>query len=388
MARKKVKNKDKRTIYIIFAISILLTAAIFTKLPVTDIKLFSFGQGNSPVQFTPEPAKSNLQLYTFTVPTFTPIPNINSYVTPYPTIELIPVEEPTQANTSPINIPFAGQFPSGSQVGTSQQTAMIQGDISGEDTGCGIANSPVLQKGKEKSGKCCVRDGGVRDPAQCCSGVPYCDYTKNPPQGSGGINCGGTGGKPNLYWCNAKPVIYLYPKTKTTVSVKVKVPGTIPVSIPDYPVDGWKNIEAYPDGSLIYQGKKYNELFYESSITPVTPPHAGIIVPVENLQNSLTDITTRLGLKSNERQEFLAYWLPRLSSLKSPYVQVSVFSQESKELIDHVDIFPKPDTFIQFIMYYKGLQQPVPLKSLQLPETIPARIGFTAVEWGGIIDNN
>ena len=100
----------------------------------------------------------------------------------------------------------------------------------------------------------------------------------------------------------------------------------------------------------------------------------------------MQEITTRLGLKPNEQAEFLSYWLTRLNSLKTPLVQISIFSQASKDLIDQVNITPKPDTFIQFIMYFKGLDKPVSLAELTLPNSIPDRVGFTAVEWGGIID--
>ena len=63
--------------------------------------------------------------------------------------------------------------------------------------------------------------------------------------------------------CGEKPVIYLYPETKTLVDVSVTTAGEIVVSDPLYPSGGWKNVEAYPDGTLYYQGGKYRELFYE-----------------------------------------------------------------------------------------------------------------------------
>lgn len=361
MTKRKIKKKSRGTIYTVIILIFLLGVTIFTVLPSTvkDTKPTSYGQEREPIAFTPVPPKSNLQLYTFTFPTVapTPIPLIPPVITP--------IAQPNQPEPA-----------------------------------CGIAN-PILQRGNE-NGKCCVQDGPVNNPNECCSGVPYCDLTKNPPVCSPGLTfkCDNTkstdvhtnaqelcvSGGSYPYWCNAKPVIYLYPKTKTTVNVSVKVPGTIPVSIPTYPSGGWRNIEAYPDGSFIYQGKTYHELFYESNVTPITPPDSGIVVSAANLQSSLQEITTKLGLAENEQQEFLAYWIPRLGALNAPYILISVFSQESKDIIDVVDITPKPDTFIQFIMYYKGLQNPVFIKPLSLPASIPARTGFTAVEWGGIID--
>lgn len=309
--------------------------------------------------FTPVPAKSNLQLYSFTLPSAT-----LSAIPVYPTIALIP----------PI------------KEGSPQQPG---------ETACGIAN-PILIRGSE-NGRCCVQDGPVNNPSECCSGVPYCDLTKNPPVGSPGIDCecGSMGSKQSLcvsgnkpapYWCNAKPVIYLYPVSKTKVDIIVEVPGEIFVSIPEYKEEGWRDVVAYPDGRLFYEGQTYNELYYESSITPIDPPNRGKIVSKSDLRSSLVFITSRLGLNNLEQAEFLAYWMPRLMKVDKQYIQLSVFTPEEKELIDRVKITPVPDTFIQFIMYFKGLEEIKRMEALELPEITPQRKGFTAVEWGGILD--
>jgi hypothetical protein len=107
---------------------------------------------------------------------------------------------------------------------------------------------------------------------------------------------------------------------------------------------------------------------------------------MNQVAQTLKNMTTQLGLKNTEQQEFLTYWMERLTDLHSKYILISVFSPEEKEIIDHVDIAPKPDTFIGFIFYYKAVSQPYTLPPISLP-TPPARNGFTAVEWGGIIDH-
>lgn len=231
------------------------------------------------------------------------------------------------------------------------------------------------------TGAKCVMDGPAESPAQCCPDVPLC---LNGPGSSCNVTPYDITKCPT--WCDAKPVIYLYPTVPTYVNVSLVLPGKVIESDPLYPDSGWQQVLAYPDGNLIYQGNSYKELFYEAAIDRTDAPKQGIVVASRNIKATLATITTKLGLNSTEQQEFLDYWTPRLQDLKSPYMMISVFDPAAKDRIDHVDISPKPDTFIQFIMYYKALNAPISVEPLQLPAVIPQRIGFTAVEWGGIID--
>ncbi len=213
---------------------------------------------------------------------------------------------------------------------------------------------------------CCVWEG-YKGNDQCCHGVPQINF---PPYGP---------------WCNAKPVIYLYPTKTTYINVSLDIAGNIIKSDPLYPQNGWKDLLAYPNGNLSYQGKSYRELFYESSLSYHEPPSGGIVVSKEKIKPALDQLVTSLGLSKNEKAEFLSYWLPKLSSLNKPYLLISLFTQDKKDLFDRVTIDPKPNTFIQFILYFKPLSQSVVLTPPQLPQ-LPVRTGFTAVEWGGIID--
>jgi hypothetical protein len=229
-------------------------------------------------------------------------------------------------------------------------------------------------------GSCCVRDGEITSSApSCCPGVPTCQEAKDSGQAPQ-YAC--ESGDPNQ-WCYGKPVIYLYPKKKTEVDVAVHVVGTITESIPDYSDGGWENVTAYPDGKLLYQGKQYVELYYEADILPISPPAKGFIFAKKNLKKNLIDLTDALGFKKNEQQEFIEYWLPRLHNLNKPYIFVSLFGQKAKDTVDHVDITPKPDVFIQYMFYFKPLKQSIRVEPLTL--FAPQRKGFTAFEWGGVI---
>lgn len=187
--------------------------------------------------------------------------------------------------------------------------------------------------------------------------------------------------------CDSKPVIYLYPTKDTEVSVKVTIPGIITESIPEYPVaTGWQHIFAHSNGTFVYQGNIYSELFYETQQNRVSPPTNGFIVSRDDVTKTLRMITTKLGFLPAEQTEFLNYWVTRLTSLKTEYVFISLFNPQEKQAIDQVTIAPTPDTFLQYIFYFKGTKAWYPVEPLSLPSVVAQRNGFTAFEWGGIVD--
>ncbi len=342
-------------IFTIILLFIIIVASIFLVGTITPENQIPTPTGSSVVIVKPSPdaAKNDLQLYTFQGITVTPAP------TSIPTIPFTPIM-PTVVHLVP---------PTSTPNGSPQTPGCGTGFI-GQKTGTGPNG-------------CCVMDGPANSASDCCPGVPL--GSGSTCQSDNGVTkCIDSSQVPA--WCDAKPVIYLYPIKKTLVNVSLTVPGTIPVSIPHYPSDGWENIEAYPDGHFIYQGNSYNELFYESSISKTTLPDSGIVTSISSMTTTLTTLATKLGLNERETNELVAYWMPRLNALNSPYFVVSIFSPEAKQIIDKITINPKPDTMIEFIMYFKPLANPVVIKQLQLPPTPPVRQGFTAVEWGGIID--
>jgi hypothetical protein len=185
--------------------------------------------------------------------------------------------------------------------------------------------------------------------------------------------------------CYAKPVIYLYPLIPTTVSVKIETAGSITESIPFYPKNGWQDVLALPNGTLMYQGKVYNELYYETDVKKADEPKTGMVVNTKNIQSALYTITANLGLIKPEQDELVNYWLPKLNNLNKKYILISLVDKMTKEKNDKVIISPKPDTRIEFILYFKGLDSNIKIEPLLLPKNPPQRVGFTAVEWGGTI---
>ena len=237
---------------------------------------------------------------------------------------------------------------------------------------------------------CYQVDDGIKKPTTCqCAGetmecvngqtkyISGAHFTVNPcgkpPYSNGGS------------YCIGKPVIYLYPKNPTYVNVQVVTKGKIVVSNPMYPQKGWKNILANPNGTLYYRKQKYKELFYESSVNSFQKPYEGIVIPTSELTSRLNSLLSRLGLITNEKKEFISFWVPKLQALNAPYIFFSILSPSAKEAVDHVIITPKPETQIAFIAYFKPLDTAIYGSPLHLPPT-PKRIGFTSVEWGGVID--
>lgn len=298
-----------------------------------------------------ESGKKNLQLFTFGYTTPAPTPTSGPTIPPTPTT-------PPHCPLESIKTPGCGAcFPEFEMVACDEK--------------------PCVSPGRDMSGRT------IFDPQYATYNCGYKEST-DPALFQKKLaqpNCRGA--------CVAKPIIYLYPIAQTMVDVKITIPGKVIISDPLYPDDGWKNVLASPNGTLLYKNNKYHELFYESDVDKVNAPDDGIVIAKSDLKDKLTEATTKLGLNKFEQKEFLEYWIPELNKLNSPYILFSVIDPMEKERIDHVDISPIPDTFIGFLAYFKPQDSPeTDLMPLVLPENPPNRTGFTAVEWGGTIDLN
>lgn len=187
-------------------------------------------------------------------------------------------------------------------------------------------------------------------------------------------------------YCLGKPVIYLYPDYPMLVDVSVMTSGKVIVSDPQIEkTNSWTDVLAHPNGILFYKGSAYRELFYETESQELIQPRSGLVIGNKNLERDLLRFIERLGLtRKDEQNEFLDWWIPRLDAYDSPYWFVSILERDEKDRLDKVIIDPKPDTFIDFIVYFKPLEKSIDVETLILPPT-PERKGFTTVEWGGVI---
>jgi len=174
-----------------------------------------------------------------------------------------------------------------------------------------------------------------------------------------------------------KPAVYLYPLEKTNVTVAVELKGIITKSEPTY-YKGWE-VTADPSGLIDH---KYDYLFYEAQLEKLQVPEEGWVVQYEELEDWFNSNLKTLGLNEKESFQFKEYWLTELPFAE--YYEIKLlgdsFLSENMNLV----INPKPTTIIRRNFYFKPLKSHIFLKQPNV--FAPARIGFTVVEWGGLLD--
>lgn len=196
---------------------------------------------------------------------------------------------------------------------------------------------------------------------------------------------------------HCKPAIYLYPEREQEINVQVHIPnGSFLYTDPVYPSGGW-NVLAKPNGELKYLGENLKDskgkvnypngmfpyMYYEARIhdSVIEKPTKGFVIAYDQLANFYDHILPQLGLNEKETKEFKEYWLKALPT--SPYYFIGVVSQDNLDEIEPLSITPKQDTTIRVSLYFEALNKP---KVVQEPEIQRSeRVGFTVVEWGGMI---
>ena len=186
---------------------------------------------------------------------------------------------------------------------------------------------------------------------------------------------------PNCPVIAYKPIIYLYPKEKTNVTLTLDNSKDLKTSYPRYK-DNWQ-VTAYPDGTLLDEktNKHYYGLYWEGKNHKTKIKDIGFIVPQDETITFLEEKLSILGLTEREANEFIIYWLPKLEQNKYNYI----YFETSEEINNYmpITISPQPDTIIRILMDYKPLTDKISIKEEEL--TTPKREGFTVVEWGGSI---
>lgn len=181
-----------------------------------------------------------------------------------------------------------------------------------------------------------------------------------------------------FYTMATKPVIYLYPEEKTSVSVKLGFDDkTLTCTYPKYD-NGWV-VDAEPDGTLFSQdGQEYSYLFWEAQSTFNYDLSTGFIVEGADAESFLREKLSYMGLVPKEYNEFIVYWLPKLEANEYNLIH---FAQE--EYTEHFPLIiePQPDSVLRVFMVMKAAGshekvEPQVLKPFQ-------RSGFAVVEWGG-----
>ncbi|WP_026498111.1 hypothetical protein [Butyrivibrio sp. WCD2001] len=177
-----------------------------------------------------------------------------------------------------------------------------------------------------------------------------------------------------------KPVMYFYPtEDNSAISASIDYDGVFSTVYPDFSSDNTWNFIADKDGTISISDKEYGYLFWEGTHNGNYTITSGDCVAKEDLVPFLEDKLTALGLTDKEKDDFITFWLPRLSQNSYNLISFdnSQYLEKAKLLIN-----PSPDTLIRVYMTYTGCDNPVEIAQ---PEEIitPSRNGFTVVEWGG-----
>ena len=180
--------------------------------------------------------------------------------------------------------------------------------------------------------------------------------------------------------CADKPVIYLYPKEKTDISVNLKFNGKITCLYPKYNKDNTWEVSAYPDGKIINKldNREYSYLYWEGIYDKKYDLSKGFVIKGEDTAEFLQEKLEYLGLNAKESDDFITYWLPRMN--KNKYNLISFQKQEYTDLAK-LNISPSPDSILRVFMVFKPLDNQIEVQKQEL-ETFN-REGFTVVEWGG-----
>lgn len=179
-----------------------------------------------------------------------------------------------------------------------------------------------------------------------------------------------------------KPVIYLYPGTRTEVNVKLELDGKLTATYPSYNAEeGW-TITADPDGTLTdKKGRQYSYLYWEGDIKIKPDLSHGYCVKGEDTARFLEKALRQMGLSDKEADDFITYWLPEMEGNR---YNVITFQTKAYEDVASLYVSPKPDTVIRVNMLWYPSNKYVEIKPQDLASINPTdRKGFTVVEWGG-----
>ena len=206
-----------------------------------------------------------------------------------------------------------------------------------------------------------------------------------------------------------KPVVYLYPPGNESLDVDVRVElaptqAYFTAFIPT-PTEGslqtraaaWR-VRAVADGTLTPLMRNAHppvaSLFWESVEAVGANAIAGLLpedgagcfsVPGAELGDWLLHALPALGLTVREYTEMATFWAVKLGG-HAHVVLRFLSAAETEAYVSTLLVHPQPQTIIRVFLLARGATAP-PAAAIcgQSPDAAlaPARVGFTAVEWGG-----
>jgi len=180
---------------------------------------------------------------------------------------------------------------------------------------------------------------------------------------------------------DGEPLLYLYPPIRQTVTVRLGSQLRVVAANPPLAAHAW-TVEATPEGLISANGAQFGSLFWEGWWAPLAPPDSGFLVRQDDIESFLVSTLDALGLNDRESQEFRSFWVPRMQG--HPYYLIAFLPRGTIDAIAPLEITPAPDTLIRVLMDFIPFDHPIQVQTPTLPPK-PARTGFVAVEWAGMM---
>ena len=176
----------------------------------------------------------------------------------------------------------------------------------------------------------------------------------------------------------AKPILYLYPKKTTKVTVGFEHPEILQTTYPKFN-GNWK-VTAKSNGDLYDKNNKYYYgLYWDEAKVHSVDFSTGFYVTKDNAIEFLEQKLDYIGLSEREANEFIMYWLPILEKNEKNLVYFEL--TEERESYNKINISPKPDSLLRVVIHIKKVDKKVEIPKQSLTKF--QRKGFVAVEWGG-----
>ncbi len=175
-----------------------------------------------------------------------------------------------------------------------------------------------------------------------------------------------------------KPAIYIYSDEPKDFELSVEPAGEFTFTYPNHKA-GWK-VHVDKDG-LWCDGKPMDYLFWEGVQKQLDFNYIhGFVFKGEETVEFLEKQLTSMGLNDREKQDFIAFWGPKLVSNDYNYVHFIMDEDYDKE-VGSMNTSIEIESTLKLYMAYQALPAFVPT----IEQTFEPfkRKGLTLVEWGG-----
>ena len=180
-----------------------------------------------------------------------------------------------------------------------------------------------------------------------------------------------------------KPVVYIYNEDgpiDVNISIKNKNKDNLDIEYPKSDNGVWKII-ANSNGTIDYNSREYNYLFYEDSENINYNLDEGFCVAGKDTEQFLEFTLTRFGLSQKEQDDFITYWLPEMVNNKYNIIK---FNPEEFFDVYKISSTPQADNMMRIFMVFKPSDEFVRIKEQNIEKIANKnRYGLTIVEWGG-----